>query len=115
MPEAYSKPCQISNTRHVENPGIEQFFQRYLGTFSNIQPCPGILRDTEALLLFIEPYSDIQRTLCNPSIYSHAIFRNLAYLKREVSPKACWTCKMIRHIQSPSIVRTVYLSIFNDI
>ena len=60
MPEAYAKPCQISRMiRHTENPDIVrtvhsiQFtvfkqFQVYLGTFNNIQPCSGIVRDIKA-------------------------------------------------------------------
>ena len=60
MPEAYAKPCQISEMiRHTENPDIVrkvhsiQFtvfkqFQAYLGTFNNIQPCSGIVRDIKA-------------------------------------------------------------------
>ena len=67
------------------------------------------------------PYSDIFRTLCNPCIYNHAIFRTLTHLEPAASSKACQKCKMIRYIQSPSIARTLfklfqrYLGIFRDI
>ena len=43
------------------------------------------------------------------------IFRTLAYLEPESSSKTYWTRKMIMHIQSSNIVRTVYSSIFKDI
>ena len=48
-----------------------------------------------------------------PCIYKRAIFRALGYLE-QASPKACRTCKMIMHVQSPGTVRTVYSSIFKD-
>ena len=120
IPEAYSKCWQISKMmRHIENPGIsEQFIQAFsgiLGTFSNIQPLSGILSDIKAYSDVIEPYSDIFRTLCNPCIYNRPIFRTLSHVEPEVSSKVCRTCKMIRLIQSPGIVRIVYSSIFKDI
>ena len=48
------KPCQIYKMmRHIENPGNSQnslfrHFQGYSGTFSNIQPCSGTLRDIKS-------------------------------------------------------------------
>ena len=66
----------------------------------------------QALLWHIEPYSGIYRTPRNPCIYNRTIFKTLAYLEREASAKPCRTWKMIRHIQSPGILRTVYSSIF---
>ena len=39
------------------------------------------------------------------------IFGTLAHLEPETSSKACPTCKIIRQIQSPGIVRTVYSNI----
>ena len=52
MPEAYSKPCQISKMmRHIENPDIaKKFSQAFSGTFSNIQPCSGKLMDIKAVI-----------------------------------------------------------------
>ena len=47
-------------------------------------------------------------TVRNHCIYNRAIFKNLAYLEPRPSSKVCGTCKMIMHIQSPSLVRTVY-------
>ena len=43
----------LSNMRHIENPGNSQnslfrHFQGYSGTFSNIQPCSGTLRDIKS-------------------------------------------------------------------
>ena len=32
----------------------------------------------------------------------------------KASSKVCWTCKMIMHIQTPGIVRTVHSNIFKD-
>ena len=85
------------------------------------------MRHIQALLWHIDPYSDVFRTLCNLCIYKDAIFRTLGYLKRtlgylkcKASSKACWTSKMIRHIQSPGIVKQFiqafqgYLGIFSD-
>ena len=64
MPDAYSKPCQISKImRHIENPEIEQLIQAYSGTFSNIQAYSGTSRHIQALLGHIEPYSGIFRTV----------------------------------------------------
>ena len=48
-------------------------------------------------------------TLCNPCIKNPGLFRT------EASSKACRTCKMMKRIQSTSIVRTGYSSIFKDI
>ena len=54
-------------------------------------------------------------------MYNRAIFRTLAYVKLDASSKACRTCKMIMHLQSPTIVRSLfehfqgYLGIFTDI
>ena len=113
--------------RHFENPGIVRtsifrYFQAYSETFINIQPCSGILRDIKAYSdIFrhywgnIEPHSDIFRTLCNPYIYNGVIFGTLTHLEPEASSKACQTSKMIKHIHSPGIIRTVYWSIFNYI
>ena len=39
----------------------------------------------------------------------------LAYLESKVSSRACQTCNMIMHIQSPGIVGTVYSSTAKDI
>ena len=54
-------------------------------------------------------------TLLKPCIYNCDMFRILAYLEAEASSKACQTCKMNMHIQSPGIVRIVYSSIFKNI
>ena len=70
------------------------------------------MRNIQALLGYIEPYSDRFRTLCKPCIYTCAILRTQAHLKPEVSSKVCKTCKMIRHIRSPGTVRTFYSSLF---
>ena len=56
----------------------------------------------------LSPYSRYPTT-------NHAIFRTLTHLEVEASSKACWTCKIIRHIQIPAIVRTVYSRISKDI
>ena len=63
----------------------------------------------------MQPQSDIFGIWRNFCIYNRAIFRTLAYLEPKASAKVCLTCKMIAHIQSPGIVRTVYSSIFKDI
>ena len=45
----------------------------------------------------------------------YTTFWTLAYLEPKVSTEACQTCKMIMHIQSPGIIKTVYSNIFRDI
>ena len=116
MSTTYSKPCQISKMmRHIEKPGlvrtvysnILRHIQRYSAIFSHVQALWGTLRDTE-------PYSDIFRSLCSPCMYNHVIFRTLAHSGPKASSKACQTYKMIRHIQSPGIVRKICSSIFKD-
>ena len=73
----------------------------------------GIIEDTE-------PYSDIFKTIRKSCIYSHFIFRTLTHLESEASSRACRTCKITRHIQSPNIYRTLckrfqgYLRVFRD-
>ena len=80
MPEAYSKLCQISTMmRHIENPGIVRAV--YSGMFS-------LFRHIQALLRHTDPPLDRYRILCNPCIYNRAIFRTLAHLEPEASPKA---------------------------
>ena len=107
--------------RHIENLDIEQFIQVYLGTFSIIHPCLGLSRDINAYWGIFRHYWEIlchiqtSRTLCNPCLYNRVIFRTLVYLEPEAFSKSCQTFKMIRYIQSPGIVRTVYSSIFKDI
>ena len=61
---------------------------------------------------------DWLRIPCNPCICDYAIFKTLAYLETETSSKACQTCRMIKHIESPGIVEQFILAssrIFNDI
>ena len=45
----------------------------------------------------------------------HGICRTLAHLMSEAYPKPFQTCKMIRHIANPGIVKTAYSDIFRDI
>ena len=128
---AYSKPCQISKMiRHVENLGIVRtvylaIFRQIQGhstIFSHVQAYWGtsryiqaLLKHIQTLLRHIELYWDIFRTLYNPCIYNHAIFRILPHLEPDASSKVCQICKIIRYIQSPGIVRIVYSSILKDI
>ena len=127
MPEAYSKPCQISRMmKHIENPGIIRtvysgifrHIQWHSAILSHFQTYWGTLRHVEAHSGIIEA---IFRILCNPYIYKCGILKTLTHLEPKASAKACWTCKMTRHIQSPGIVRTLckhfqgYLGIFRDI
>ena len=69
------------------------------------------LRYIEVYLGITEAYGAIVRNIRN----NRAIFRTLAYLEAEASSKVCRTCKMMMHIQSPGIVRTIYSSVFKDI
>ena len=43
------------------------------------------------------------------------MFKTLAYLIPEVYSKPCQISKLMRHIENPAIVRTVYSSIFRSI
>ena len=88
---------------------------QYSAMVSHIEGHQGISRHIQALLRHIEPYSGIFRTPYNPCIYSNAIFRILAYLEPEAYSRASQTCKMIRHIQRPGLVRTVFSGSFKDI
>ena len=84
--------------------------------FRHIQGHTCILRHIQELLRNIEPYNiQTYPNLSNPCIYSRAIFRTLPYLEPEATSKACQICRMIRHNESPDIVRTVYSYIFKDI
>ena len=97
--------------RHVENPGmvkivysnIFRHIERHSAVFSHVQAYWGTSKHIEtikALLRHIASYSEIFSPLCNPSLYNCGLFKIF---------------RMIRHNQSPGIVRTVYLIIFKDI
>ena len=92
----------------------KQFIQAFLGIqrrsaiFSHVQTYWRTLRHIQELLRPTEIYPDISKSPCIPCIWNRAIFRTLAHLQPELSPKVCQTWKMIRHIQSFGIVRTVY-------
>ena len=43
------------------------------------------------------------------------MLRALVHLESKATSKACQTCNMIRHNQSPSTVGTLYSSILKDI
>ena len=112
--------------RHIENPGMsEQLIraysdirdiQQYSAMVGHIEGYLGIfIPEVYSLLRHVKQYSDIFRTLYNPCIYSRPIFRTAAHLEPEASSKSSRTCKMIRHIQSPSLVKRVFSSIFKDI
>ena len=86
--------------RRIENFDIVRTV--YLGIFRYIQIHSAIFSHVK-----VKAYSGIIEAFS--SIFRH--IRTLAYLEPEASSKVCQTCKMIRDIQSPGIVRTVYLSI----
>ena len=77
--------------------------------------CCLFLKSLKAFSVFlrhIQAYSDLCVTLaCTTVPYSEL----LTHLEPEASSKACRTSKMLKHIKSPGIVRTVYSSIFKDI
>ena len=109
----------ITISRHIENPGVVRtvysgifrLIQRHSAIFSLFQAYWVALRYIEVYLGIIEAYGAIVRNIRN----NLSIFRTLAYLEAEASSKACRTCKMMMHIQSPGIVRTIYSSVFKDI
>ena len=118
-----SKPCHISKMmRCTENPDIVRtvyssifrYTQGHSAIFSHVYACWGTLRNIEAYSDIIETYWAIFRTLRNHCICSRAIFTTLAHLEHKAFSKACWTYKMIKHIQRPGMVRTVY-SVFSRI
>ena len=125
MAEAYSKLCEISKMmRYIENiphHSLFKHFQGYSGTFSTVEPCSGILRDIKSfwgifrhyqgILSHFQAYSEF---CVNLSIYNCSIFWTYAHLESETSSKTCRTCKMIRHIQNPGIIKTLYSSILKD-
>ena len=79
----------------------------------DIQPCSGIFRHHMHMPNHIQTYSE----LCAWPLHvkpcqNSDIFRTLTHLECKASSKACWTSKMIRHIQSPGIVRIVYFRHF---
>ena len=117
--------------RYIENiphHSLFKHFQGYSGTFSTVEPCSGILRDIKSfwgifrhyqgILSHFQAYSEF---CVNLSIYNCSIFWTYAHLESETSSKTCRTCKMIRHIQNPGIIKTLfkhfkrYLWIFGDI
>ena len=112
----------ITISWYTENPdivrtvcfGILRHIQGHSAIFNHGQAYWGILRHIKVYSGIIEVYGVIIRHSRNSAyrcIYQRLIFRTLTYLEPEASLKYCWTCKMIMNIQSPSIVKTVYLSI----
>ena len=92
--------------------------QRHSAIFNQVLGCWGTLRHIEAYSDITEAYGSNQIYLEFCIILAYTTVpcsETLAYLEMEVSSKACRTCKMIMHIQSPGIARTVYSSIFKDI
>ena len=116
MPEAYSKSFQISEMMsHIENVGMARMaifrdFKAYSATFSTIQPFSGILRDIKVyscifrhywgILSHILTWSELCINLVSTTV---PYLKPLAHLEPEASSNTCWTCKMIRYIQSPGI------------
>ena len=110
MPGAYSKPPQISKMMiHIEKSdrvrkviwafsGIFRVIYEYQVVIIHNEEHQDTFRHIQALLRHIEPYSDIFWTLCKPYIYNSG---TLARLEPLPSSKACWSCMMIRNIQSP--------------
>ena len=94
-------------------------FQAYSGTFNNMQLYSSILRDIKAYSGIIEASGPTMRQIRHILNFVQPLqiqsFRTLAYLEPKASPKTCHTCQMIRHIQSPGIVRTFYSRTFKDI
>ena len=108
---AYAGSWHIDFLRHIQNP------VKYLRWW-------GTLRTFSQNSLF----RHFQSYLGNSAIFSHVqgnclaqlscIFKTLAYLETETSSKACQTCRMTKHIESPGIAEQFILAssrIFNDI
>ena len=125
MSKVYSKPCKIYKMmRHTENPCIVRslfrHFQAYSWKFSNFQSWSGIFRGIKVYWKTFRCYWNILSHIANTPSYSEPWhIQNPCHLQ-----KACWTSKMIKHIQSPTKVRAVhssfsrifrYLEIFRDI
>ena len=112
-------PKNLGNKSNFEGWGLTLLFikkciQGHSAIFSHVQAYWRTIRHTEAIQTLLRhnaPYSDIFRNLCKLCLYNRGIFRTLAYSEPKTSSKACRTFKMIRHIQSPGIVKTIYSSI----
>ena len=95
--------------RHIEIPGIVRtvysgifrHIQEHSAMFNHVQVYWGILSHIQAYSGITETYWAIFKTLCN-------IFRTLTRLEPKASSKSCRTCKVIKHIQSPSIVKNFF-------
>ena len=70
---------------------------------------------SQALLMHIEPYSGLFRTLGNPYVYNSTVFRTLVPLEPKVFSKACQTCKMTRDKFRAQAQSEHHASILKDI
>ena len=128
----YSQPWHIWYPSHIQNPfkylrwwvmlktpsGSEKSFA-FSGIFSCIQKHSAMFRHFEGHQTILRSFRHYWGILCHFQKYSGLCvtlaYATMAYLESEASSKACSTCKMIRHIWSPGIVRTIYSNIFKDI
>ena len=100
--------------RHIENPGIVRtlysdifrHIQGHSAYVSHGQAYRRTFRPIEAYLGIVEAYLAIFRHIqnyVNPCIYNFGLLKTLLHLEPKAATKACWTCEMIRHIQSPRL------------
>ena len=126
---SYSGQWHISHQKHIRNTfkhlryksywepwhgqnSLFRHFQAFSATFSHVQAQWKTLRHTETSRHYCGIFSLFWTYSC---LYNRAMFRTLAKLENKVSSKDCQPCKVIKHIQSPSMVRTVYSSILKNI
>ena len=99
---------EISGIVRTVYSGIFRHIQEHSAIFNHIQVYWGILSHIQAYSGITEAYWAILKTLCNTCIYNRAIFRTLTRLEPKASSKSCRTCKVIKHIQSPGIVKNLF-------
>ena len=98
--------------------GMQHYLPMFSPTLSHVQAHWETLRHVEAYSGIIVAYWAVFRYIQNcVALHIRAchIKNPSIFIEPMASSKGYQTCKMIRHIQSPGIVRTAYSSIFRDI
>ena len=109
--------------RHIQNSAQPLHIQPCHITMTYLEPwASGNTCQTFTTIMHIQSpsivsrvYSSIFKGINLKGIHIQQCHTTLGYLEPGASWKACQICKTGMHIQSPSIVRTVYSSIFKGI
>ena len=121
-----TKPCQWSMMkRHIENldiaravySGIFQAYSEHSAISIHVQAYSARVRHIEAFsCIFMDHWGILSHIQTYSELCVSLPYTNVPYLKPEASLKdTCQTCNMIRPIQIPGIVRTIYSRIFKDL